>query len=74
MLVLSRRIGEEIVIAGNIHVMVVAARGNRVRLGITAPPAISVARLELLEGRCDGAAPRTLESDGENHPSRTARS
>ena len=33
MLVLSRRIGEEIVIADNIRVKVVAVHGNRVRLG-----------------------------------------
>ena len=50
MLVLSRRIGEEIVVAGNIHVTVVAVKGNRVRLGITAPASVRVARLELLAG------------------------
>jgi carbon storage regulator len=43
MLVLSRRIGEEIVIAGNIHVTVVAVQGNRVRLGVTAPASVPVA-------------------------------
>jgi carbon storage regulator len=55
MLVLSRRIGEEIVIGGNIHVTVLAVNGNRVRLGITAPASIPVARLELL-AECFGAA------------------
>jgi carbon storage regulator len=51
MLVLTRRIGEELRIAGNIHVTVLAVTGTRVRLGITAPPSIPVARLELL-ARC----------------------
>jgi len=48
MLVLSRRVGEEIVIAGDIHVTVVAIKGNQVRLGVTAPASVPVARLELL--------------------------
>jgi carbon storage regulator len=47
MLVLTRRIGQEIVIGDNIHVTVLEMRGNEVRLGITAPPAIRVDRLEV---------------------------
>jgi carbon storage regulator len=54
MLVLSRRIGEDIVIAGNIRVRVIEVRGQRVRLGITAPVSVSVARQELLPG-CSAA-------------------
>jgi carbon storage regulator len=59
MLVLTRRIGEELRIAGNIHVTVLAVTRTRVRLGITAPPSVTVARRELLaEGSEDpGAAP-----------------
>jgi carbon storage regulator len=48
MLVLSRRIGEEIVIAADIRVAIVAVNGQRVRLGITAPRSVNVARRELL--------------------------
>jgi carbon storage regulator len=48
MLVLTRRIGEEIVIADNIRVRVLAVRGNHIRLGITAPPSVPVVRQELL--------------------------
>jgi carbon storage regulator len=48
MLVLSRRAGEEIVIARDIRVTVVAVNGQRVRLGITAPRSVNVARRELL--------------------------
>jgi carbon storage regulator len=50
MLVLTRRIGEEIVIAGNIRVTVVAVEGQRIRVGITAPPSVPVVRPELLPG------------------------
>ena len=51
MLVLSRNIGEEIVIAGNIRVCVVAVDGTRVRLGIAAPRQVIVDRKEVSERR-----------------------
>ena len=47
MLVLSRKPGEELVIGDNIRLTVVAIRGNKVRLGITAPVEVPVRRLEL---------------------------
>jgi carbon storage regulator len=49
MLVLSRRPGEEIVIDGYIRVTVVEVKGNRVRLGITAPAGVAVNRKEVWE-------------------------
>lgn len=51
MLVLSRRVGEEIVIAGNIRVKVVAAQGNRIKLGIIAPQDVTVHREEIFRQR-----------------------
>ena len=57
MLVLSRRLGETIVIEGGIEVMVVAVQGDRVRLGITAPPSVRVDRQEVHERRAEFAAP-----------------
>jgi carbon storage regulator len=54
MLVLSRRIGEEIIIAGDIRVTIVGVKGQRVRVGITAPRSVSVARQELLVRSIDG--------------------
>jgi carbon storage regulator len=56
MLLLSRRIGEEIVIGRDIHVMVLDVSGDRVRLGITAPTAILVDRREISERRAERAA------------------
>jgi carbon storage regulator CsrA len=47
MLVLSRKSGEEIVIGTTIRLRVVAICGNRVRLGITAPPELSIRREKL---------------------------
>ena len=53
MLVLTRRVGEEIVIDGNIHVMVVGVKGDRVRIGISAPPSVTVDRKEVHERRAE---------------------
>jgi carbon storage regulator len=54
MLVLTRGVGEEIVIAGDIHLTVLSIHGQRVRLGIAAPKSVQVARLELLDRRPNG--------------------
>jgi len=48
MLVLTRRIGEGIVMNDEIEVTVLAVNGGKVRLGITAPPSVSIQRDELL--------------------------
>ena len=45
---LSRRIGEEIVIGGNVRVTVLNVSGQKVRLGIMAPTSVAVLRRELL--------------------------
>jgi carbon storage regulator CsrA len=47
MLVLSRKIGEKLVIDGNITVEVVKVQGNRITLGIAAPSDVKVLRGEL---------------------------
>jgi carbon storage regulator len=48
MLVLSRKLGERIVVPGiDLTLTVVAIEGNSVRLGISAPPDIRVYREEL---------------------------
>ncbi len=47
MLVLSRHVGETIVIDSDIHITVVAVKGDRVRLGITAPKSVRVDRQEV---------------------------
>jgi len=49
MLVVSRYKEECIVIGGNIEVVIVDIRGEKVKLGITAPKDISVHRKEIQE-------------------------
>jgi carbon storage regulator len=57
MLVLTRKVGERIVIADQVVVEVVEVHGNRVRLGISAPSGVVVLREELLRaGQHDAAA------------------
>ena len=51
MLILTRKIGEAIVIGSNIHVMVVAVQGDKVRIGISAPKETVVDRQEIAEKR-----------------------
>ena len=48
MLVLTRRVGEEVVIGDHIRITLVATHGQQVRLGITAPNAVSILRNELV--------------------------
>ena len=48
MLVLSRKPGEEVVIGDSIRISVLRTQGGRVRLGITAPSAIHIARKEIV--------------------------
>jgi carbon storage regulator len=47
MLVLSRKVGETILISETIRVTVVQVANGRIRLGIDAPPEVSVLREEL---------------------------
>jgi carbon storage regulator len=49
MLILSRKIGESIVIAGHIHVKVMRVDGDVVKLGIEAPMEVPVHRQEVYE-------------------------
>ncbi|MHB0912614.1 MAG: carbon storage regulator CsrA [Armatimonadota bacterium] len=49
MLILARKVGQKIIIAGDIEITVVEVRGEHVRLGINAPRSVAVHRKELLE-------------------------
>lgn len=47
MLILTRRIGEKLIIDDSIEVMVLGIKGSQVRLGINAPQQVSVHREEI---------------------------
>lgn len=55
MLVLSRKLGERIIIGENIVLTVVKIDRNQVRLGIEAPPEVGVYREEIAPNRASAA-------------------
>ena len=55
MLVLSRKVGDEIIIDGHIRVRITAVKGDRVRVGIEAPPEVTVDRAEIHRRRLEFA-------------------
>ena len=63
MLILTRRVGESVVIGEDVTVTVLGVKGNQVRIGINAPKHVAVHREEIFErikngrGPGDGAAP-----------------
>jgi carbon storage regulator len=65
MLVLSRRLGEKIVVPQcGLSVTVIGIQGNRVRLGISAPPEVAVYREELSIGiQPDGVNETKLDQE-----------
>ena len=49
MLVLGRKVGEQIIIGNNIVVTVLEARGDRIRLGFEAPSEVPIHRAEVAQ-------------------------
>ena len=47
MLILTRRIGETLIIRDDVNITVLGVKGNQVRLGINAPKDVSVHREEI---------------------------
>jgi carbon storage regulator len=59
MLILTRRVGETVVIGNDVDVTVLGIKGNQVRLGVKAPREISVHREEIYK--------RIKEEQNESH-------
>jgi carbon storage regulator len=72
MLVLSRKIGEKLIIGDNITVVVSRVAGNRVTLGIEAPHEVRVVRGEL-HLNMDDAAPSARTAGAFHVPAETRR-
>jgi carbon storage regulator len=49
MLILTRRIGEKLIVGGNVTVTILSIRGNQIRMGIDAPREVKVHREEIYQ-------------------------
>ena len=66
MLILTRRVGETVMIGNDVTVTVLGVKGNQVRIGINAPKNIAVHREEIFERI---KREQQGESQGETKPS-----
>jgi carbon storage regulator len=68
MLVLSRKLGEKIVIDGSIEVTIVGLDRGKVRIGISAPPEVTVHRKEVFDRILEFADHQAVASAAETLP------
>jgi carbon storage regulator len=77
MLILTRRVGETVMIGDDVTITVLGVKGNQVRVGINAPKHVAVHREEIYErikreqqgGGSGGGGP---EDDPDNTPQKSA--
>lgn len=70
MLILSRRTDESIVIGDEVTITILSVKGKQVRIGITAPPDVSVHREEIYQriqaGDPDTSVSAEVDSSSDN--------
>ncbi len=65
MLILTRRVGETVMIGENVTVTVLGVKGNQVRIGVNAPKEVAVHREEIFERiKREEATPATRPATG----------
>jgi carbon storage regulator len=69
MLILTRRVGESVVIGEDVTVTVLGVKGNQVRIGINAPKTVAVHREEIFERIKNGRGAGEGAGSGSDEPS-----
>lgn len=49
MLVITRKVGESVILNDNIEMVVISVEGSQIRIGFNAPPSVVIHRKELYE-------------------------
>ena len=62
MLILTRRVGESLMIGDDVTITVLGVKGNQVRIGVKAPKEVAVHREEILN-RIEKASGESLNED-----------
>lgn len=62
MLILTRRLGETVVVGNDVSVTIIGVRGRQIRLGIRAPKNVAVQRKEIYERIRGGQHPARLRA------------
>ncbi|MBL6812927.1 MAG: carbon storage regulator CsrA [Luminiphilus sp.] len=62
MLILTRRVGESLMIGDDVTITVLGVKGNQVRIGVNAPKEVAVHREEILNRIEEAAAAESEES------------
>jgi carbon storage regulator len=80
MLILTRRVGETVMIGDDVTITVLGVKGNQVRVGINAPKHVAVHREEIYErikreqqgGGSEGGSPDDGSPDDDKAPEKSA--
>jgi len=76
MLILTRRVGETVMIGNDVTVTVLGVKGNQVRIGVNAPRDVAVHREEIFErikreeqdgGGASSSRPAAARTNGNGH-------